>query len=331
MKHNLLKRASLPILGIILALLLSGWSWNPETILAVPAEGNWSGTTSRGYPVSFTVNPSGTQWTNFKLKTNFNFGFCSGTIEITAFGPGNIISDQFSADFGNFAFTGQFPTTGTASGTYAFTNYFISGCGAFLTQSGTWTATVPLPTFADVPFSHWAHDWIERLYNAKITGGCGTNPLMYCPGTSVTRAQMAVFLLKGIHGSSYTPPAVGASTGFNDVPTSYWAASWIKQLAAEKITGGCGAGNYCPDYPVTRDQMAVFLLKAKYTSAYTPPPVGSSTGFTDVPTDYWSAAWIKQLAAEAITGGCGTGIYCPTSPVTRDQMAVFLVKTFSLP
>ncbi|HNB36866.1 MAG TPA: S-layer homology domain-containing protein, partial [Anaerolineales bacterium] len=80
-----------------------------------------------------------------------------------------------------------------------------------------------------------------------------------------------------------------------------------------------------------RDQMAVFLLKAKYGSAYTPPAVGASTGFTDVPSDHWAAAWIKQLAAEAITGGCGGGLYCPSNAVTRDQMAVFLVRTFNLP
>ncbi|HMZ07439.1 MAG TPA: hypothetical protein PK078_07460 [Anaerolineales bacterium] len=38
-----------------------------------------------------------------------------------------------------------------------------------------------------------------------------------------------------------------------------------------------------------------------------------------------------QLTAEAITGGCGSGAYCPANPVTRDQMAVFLQKTFNLP
>lgn len=42
-------------------------------------------------------------------------------------------------------------------------------------------------------------------------------------------------------------------------------------------------------------------------------------------------AEIKQLAAESITTGCGSGNYCPEDPVTRAQMAVFLVKTFSLP
>ena len=46
---------------------------------------------------------------------------------------------------------------------------------------------------------------------------------------------------------------------------------------------------------------------------------------------YWAAAWIKQLVAEGITSGCGTGTYCLESPVTRAQMSVFLVKTFNLP
>jgi hypothetical protein len=77
--------------------------------------------------------------------------------------------------------------------------------------------------------------------------------------------------------------------------------------------------------------MAIFLLKAKYGASYSPPAVGSSTGFGDVPTDHWAAKWIKQLAAEGITGGCGSGNYCPDTPVTRAQMAVFLVKTFNLP
>jgi hypothetical protein len=59
--------------------------------------------------------------------------------------------------------------------------------------------------------------------------------------------------------------------------------------------------------------------------------VGASTGFTDVDPTYWAAAWIKQLVAEGITSGCGAGTYCPENPVTRAQMAVFLVRTFNLP
>ncbi|MFZ5879943.1 MAG: S-layer homology domain-containing protein, partial [Chloroflexota bacterium] len=182
-------------------------------------------------------------------------------------------------------------------------------------------------TFADVPTNHWAWNYIERLYSAGITGGCTITPLNYCPTQSVTRAQMAVFLLVASHGSGYVPPA--PSGIFADVPVGNPYAAWVEQLANEGITGGCGGNNYCPNSPVTRRQMAVFLLVAEHGSGYTPP---AATGmFADVPVNDPFAAWIEQLANEGITGGCGGGNYCPTLSVNRGQMAVFLVKTFNLP
>jgi hypothetical protein len=137
---------------------------------------------------------------------------------------------------------------------------------------------------------------------------------------------MAVFLLKSEHGASFVPPPC---TGvFPDVPCPSLFADWIEQLFAEGITGGCGGGNYCPDNPVRRDQMAAFLLKAEHGSSYVPP--GCTGVFPDVPCPSLFADWIEQLFAEAITGGCGGGNYCPSNPNTRGQMAVFLVKTFNL-
>jgi hypothetical protein len=56
-------------------------------------------------------------------------------------------------------------------------------------------------------------------------------------------------------------PAPALAT-FGDVPTSHPYFQFIQALAASGITGGCGGGNYCPDNPVTRGQMAVFLAKA---------------------------------------------------------------------
>ncbi len=204
-------------------------------------------------------------------------------------------------------------------------------------QNGSAAATIEIdssaqiPTFGDVPLGYWASEWITKLYSNGVTGGCSTNPLMFCPTKGINRAEMAVFLLRSKHGSSYNPPAVGGSTGFNDVPTSHWAAAWIKQLAAENITGGCGNGNYCPATIVDRASMAVILLRAKHGPTYNPPAVGSSSGFTDVPTTHWAAAWIKQLVTEGIANGCSTSAYCPSATVTRAQMSVFLVETFNLP
>ena len=197
------------------------------------------------------------------------------------------------------------------------------------TGSGPHGSTSSGSLFDDVAADYWAKDFIERLYNAGITGGCGTAPLVYCPESTVTRAQMAIFILRGEHGSSYVPPTA-TGTVFNDVPAGSFAADWIEQLAAEGITGGCGNGSYCPDATITRAQMAIFLLRGKYGSTYTPPTAAGAI-FGDIPADAFAASWIEQLAAEGITSGCGNGNYCPDNSVTRAEMAVFLVRDFSLP
>jgi hypothetical protein len=186
------------------------------------------------------------------------------------------------------------------------------------------------PTFTDVAGAHWAWQYIEGLYRSGITSGCGTSPLIYCPENPVTRDQMAIFLERGMRGSGYTPPAA-TGTVFGDVASTHWAAGWIEKLYVDGITSGCGSGLYCPGNPVTRDQMAIFLLKSKHGAAYTPP---AATGiFSDVAPTYWAAAWIEQLYAEGVTGGCNASplMYCPGDPVTRAQMAVFLVRSFNLP
>jgi len=133
----------------------------------------------------------------------------------------------------------------------------------FLLKASLGSSYTPPPAtggvFADVGASDFAAAWIEDLYARGVTGGCATNPLRYCPDSSVTRAQMAVFLLKAEHGSSYTPPACTGE--FGDVACPSLFADWIEQLAAEGVTAGCGNGNYCPESPVNRAQMAVFLTK----------------------------------------------------------------------
>jgi hypothetical protein len=138
---------------------------------------------------------------------------------------------------------------------------------------------------------------------------------------------MAVFLLKGKLGSAYAPPA-GSGAMFADVPPGTFALDWIEDLARSGVTAGCDTYLYCPERPVTRAQMAVFLLKARYGSAYVPP---AAVGvFDDVPVSSGFAPWIEELAAEGITAGCGGVNYCPDNANTRAQMAAFIVATFGL-
>lgn len=183
--------------------------------------------------------------------------------------------------------------------------------------------------FLDIPQGDNFHGSVERIFRDGVTAGCGAG--LYCRNAAVTRAQMAVLLLRSKMGPSYVPPP---ATGllFGDVPAGSFAASWIEDLAARGITAGCGGGNYCSSASVTRAQMAVFLLRTLLGPGYVPPaPTGAV--FDDVPASSFAAGFIEDLAGRRLTGGCSSmgHSFCPSASVTRGQMAAFLVTTFSLP
>jgi len=120
----------------------------------------------------------------------------------------------------------------------------------------------------------------------------------------------------------------GYVADFLDVPEGHQFYMSVTRLVTSTITAGVGRGMFGVDDPTLRQQMAVFLLKAKHGACYAPPPC---TGvFADVPCPSQFADWIEQLAAENVTGGCGNGDYCPLANNTRGQMAVFIAKAFYL-
>jgi len=197
--------------------------------------------------------------------------------------------------------------------------YSAPGCGTASAQ-----LDVPLDFF-DVPSAHPFHADIVEIARAEITAGCGGGN--YCPADAVTRAQMSVFLLKGEHGADWTPDFVG--NYFLDVPPGSFAADWINYIAWQGITGGCGSNIFCPDNPVTRAQMAVFLLKT--LGNYYPPFVPQI--FDDVPPAAFAYDFINEIHNQGITGGCSLvpKLYCPDGLVNRGQMAVFIVRAFLEP
>jgi len=170
--------------------------------------------------------------------------------------------------------------------------------------------------FVDLEIDYWAYEAIEEIRLAGLTSGCAENPLRYCPEDPVLRAQMAIFLLKGV---GVTPLASDGSHPFTDI-AGHWAETWIEELFDTGMTGGYPDGTYRPENQITRAETAVFLLKGKHGNSYS-PPAASGGAFTDV-SGHWAEAWIEQLAAEGIASGYPDGTFAPDQTVTRAEMAV---------
>jgi len=144
----------------------------------------------------------------------------------------------------------------------------------------------------------------------------------FCPDAPLLRQQIAILLVRYVHGASFVPPA--AVGMFSDVPRGSPTEPWIEQLVRDGVTAGCGTGIFCPTDPVLREQAATFIIRAEHGASYTPPP---ATGvFSDVVISSFHARFIEQIYREGITDGCGAGIYCPADPLLRSHAAVFFVR-----
>lgn len=197
-----------------------------------------------------------------------------------------------------------------------------------------------LPEAAGSPFSDAGgvfEDAINRLAEAGITKGCNppTND-RFCPDGSVTRGQMAAFLARALH----LPASSGDS--FTDDGQSVFEAS-IESLASAGITKGCNPptnDHFCPDQPVTREQMATFLTRGLGLTPLDPPerpgpPVGNPDGSGYVPDeaqlesvthpdviigDGSPQSCTSQAVVDAVAGGGIIVFDCGPDPVTIEMM-----------
>jgi S-layer family protein len=194
-------------------------------------------------------------------------------------------------------------------------------------RTQTWTLHVGA-SFADVPVASPFYRFIETVLHNGVTGGCGT--ASYCPAAATSREQMPVMVLVAREGATYAPPSCQAgSERFTDVPASSPFCRWIEELARRGAVGGCAQNTYCPSAPVSREQMAVFVLATLEAPGYVPPACAVPM-FGDVPASSPFCRWIEELARRGVVSGCGSGNYCPSAAVTREQVSVFVAAGFGL-
>src|SRR6185295_2949237 len=131
-----------------------------------------------------------------------------------------------------------------------------------------------------------------------------------------------------------TPDTLGERKGwrlhigdtFTDVTRSSTYYRFVETLIHNYITAGCTNTTYCPQTPTTREQMAVFVLVAR-DAAGDAPPVCTTPMFNDVPASSGYCRWIEELAKSGVVNGCGNNNFCPQSPVSREQMSIFMLRT----
>ena len=179
--------------------------------------------------------------------------------------------------------------------------------------------------FRDVPSGYWAEDYIIAIYDAGITTGCAQgnpdtleNERRYCPEDSVTRGQMAAFIIRAKYGETFNYTTIPY---FSDVPTTHTFFKYVQKLKDDGITAV--TGTYGVDSYVSRGQMAAFIIRAKFGEnfSYTPTPY-----FSDVPSTHGFFKYVQKLRDDRITVVSGT--YGVDNIVTRAQMAAFLARAF---
>jgi len=175
----------------------------------------------------------------------------------------------------------------------------MEGCGgsffcpyAFVTREelSVWLARVEhysggvvLPPatghFLDVPAEVCKASWIQLLLNDGLTGGCDLDPPLFCPRKTVSRAEMAVFVVRLLHGVNFHPIECQGDV-YADVKCAPdgWADDWIEQVHRDGLSGGCAVSplRYCPLGAVNRAQAALFLVRVMCKRYQEMCPVGNA-------------------------------------------------------
>ncbi len=286
---------------------------------------------------SFGGSPAGPEWST---DTPFDYPEPTPTPTTTPTATATATPTDIGAPTATNTATPTPTSTATNTPTATATNTPVDIATTTPASTNTPTATAtatstntPLATttaiFEDVPSDHWAFEYINALYNAGYVAGCSSDPLLYCPDNILTRAESAVFVLRGQYGAIPDPPySPPATPTFADVDPTYWGYGWIESMWTDGFTAGCGTDPliYCPLQQHTRAEGSVFFLRVMHGSDYEPP---AATGiFDDVDLGAWYANWVEAAYNNGILPACNTSPlqFCPEDELDRAWAAYMMVQ-----
>lgn len=170
------------------------------------------------------------------------------------------------------------------------------------------------PLFKDVGDSFSAKAELDYLAKQGIITANPTTD--FNVNKEITRLEASAMIIQALGLETEDRPV----PNFSDVTFEDEGYNIIATIADEGIMSGNADGEFMPNDPLTRGQMAAILVTAfnlEGTSEY---------AFRDVPTTYWASAAIKTLFANNITTGYADNTYQPTAFITKTNFSVFLAR-----
>jgi hypothetical protein len=140
---------------------------------------------------------------------------------------------------------------------------------------------------------------------------------------------MAEYSIRAFYGEQFDYPA---TPYFADVPVNHPQFRYIQKMKQLGVTDGCTATTYCPGDPVTRGQMAVFIIRLKLgLNSPLQFSYQSTPYFTDIQPGHLFFAYIQKMRDLGITLGCTAASYCGDDFNTLGQISVFAIRGFRTP
>lgn len=178
------------------------------------------------------------------------------------------------------------------------------------------------PSFDDVLPDNWAYEAVEYVNEKGLMSGVGGGS--FSPGQPTTRGMLVTILYRMEGEPEYE------NTGairFTDVNDDAWYAKGVYWAAENGIVKGVGEGNFMPNDPVTREQMAAIFHRYAGYKGYDVTAQGDLSAFTDAASvgDWAREALIWAVDKELING-MGDGTVNPRGTATRAQTAAILMR-----
>lgn len=194
-------------------------------------------------------------------------------------------------------------------------------------------------------------DTVNLMYSNGLTSGCSSG--LFCPDSNLTRAEVAIFLVRAwskmIYGATEAFQTTNPPSGtpyFSDVASGAFGFVYIQKAYELGITLGCGSGQFCPTSNVTNLQAAMFTVRTRQLTTQGCSYNCTNDNFTDFPTnqafsDVGSGdqdfKWVQKisthqpyganvLASQLDTGDCSVGSFCKTTNIRRKTFSYYIVR-----